>query len=155
MIATWTGMTAGHGADVLRHSGHRPAARRRPPVPRAAAEAAFMQADEYDPLIDDPTGFLYSVWLPRVAARHPRPGHPVTWEHNLSLVKGAMAMMQFFGDLGHAGKPPARGMRHGLGHRRHVPGAAGPHRRQAARLPGTGRGSARPPGEGPARRARR
>ena len=29
---------------------------------------AFMQPDEYDQLIEDPTGFLYNVWLPRVAA---------------------------------------------------------------------------------------
>ena len=28
---------------------------------------AFMKEDEYDQLIDDPTAFLYNVWLPRVS----------------------------------------------------------------------------------------
>src|SRR6266498_2053805 len=30
-------------------------------------DQAFMREDEYDALIDDPTGFLYNVWLPRVS----------------------------------------------------------------------------------------
>ena len=30
---------------------------------------AFMRADEYDQLIEDPTGFLLNVWLPRVSTR--------------------------------------------------------------------------------------
>ena len=59
-----------------------------------------MRPDEYDQLIEDPTGYLLNVWLPRVAAPLVRPGQGVTPEHNLSLIKGAMAMMQFFQDLG-------------------------------------------------------
>lgn len=62
-------------------------------------EDSFMRADEYDQLIEDPTGFLYNVWLPRVAAPMVRPGEPVTFEHNLSLLKGGMAMMQYFGSF--------------------------------------------------------
>ena len=30
-------------------------------------DQAFMREDEYDALIDDPTGFLYNVWLPRIS----------------------------------------------------------------------------------------
>ncbi len=59
-------------------------------------ERAFMLADEYDALIDDPTGFLYNVWLPRVSTEVCRIGEPVTYRNNLSFVKGAMAMLSYF-----------------------------------------------------------
>ncbi len=96
MIATWTGMTQAMGLryyrtpgiDVPPNVGHQYL---EPPE-----EDAFMKADEYDALIEDPTGFLYNVWLPRVAAPLSAVGGPVTFEHNLSLVKGGMAMMEFF-----------------------------------------------------------
>ena len=35
-----------------------------------------MPADEYDALIDDPTGFLYNVWLPRVSTEVSKIGSP-------------------------------------------------------------------------------
>jgi uroporphyrinogen-III decarboxylase len=59
-----------------------------------------MKADEYDQLIDDPTGFLYNVWLPRVSAEIVAPGQPAGYRHNLALVKGGMAMLQYFYALG-------------------------------------------------------
>lgn len=59
-------------------------------------EEAWMRADEYDALIDDPTGFLYNVWLPRVSTEVSRIGESCTYRNNLSLVKGAMAMLQYF-----------------------------------------------------------
>jgi uroporphyrinogen-III decarboxylase len=59
-------------------------------------DQAFMRADEYDALIDDPTGFLYSVWLPRVSTEISRPGEPTRHRHSLSCVKGAMAMLSYF-----------------------------------------------------------
>lgn len=61
---------------------------------------AWMHADEYDQLIDDPTAFLLNVWLPRVAAPMSPIGGPVTTAHNLSLLKGGMSMMQYFGSIG-------------------------------------------------------
>jgi uroporphyrinogen-III decarboxylase len=96
MLATWTGMVQAMGLryymipgiDVPPHVGHQ---YREPPE-----DAAWMKADEYDQLIEDPTGYLYTVWLPRVAAPLSPPGLPATFEHQVSLVKGAMAMMQFF-----------------------------------------------------------
>jgi uroporphyrinogen-III decarboxylase len=59
-------------------------------------ENAFMRADEYDALIDDPTAFLYNVWLPRASAEVSKIGQPATYRNNLSFVKGAMAMLSYF-----------------------------------------------------------
>ena len=100
MIATWTGMTQAMGLkyyltpgiDVPPDVGHQYL---EPP-----AHAAFMREHEYDQLIEDPTGFLYSVWLPRVTAPIRSPGLLPAVARDLSLVKGAMAMSQFFNDWG-------------------------------------------------------
>lgn len=59
-------------------------------------DQAFMRADEYDALIDDPTAFLYNVWLPRVSTEVSPMGSPSTYRNNLSLVKSAMAMLSYF-----------------------------------------------------------
>ena len=59
-------------------------------------DQAFMRADEYDALIDDPTGFLYNVWLPRVSTEVAAIGQPATYRNNLALVKSSMAMMVYF-----------------------------------------------------------
>ncbi|MBM4090695.1 MAG: hypothetical protein FJ276_14930 [Planctomycetes bacterium] len=96
MLATWTGMTQAMGLryymtpgiDLPANVGHQ---YREPPE-----EEAWMRPDEYDALIEDPTGFLYNVWFPRVAEPLSGLGGPVTFEHNLALIKGPMAMMQFF-----------------------------------------------------------
>lgn len=63
-------------------------------------EKAFMKADEYDQLIEDPTAFLYNVWLPRVSREVVPIGEPATYRNNLSFVKGGMAMLKYFTDLG-------------------------------------------------------
>ncbi len=96
MVYVWTGLTEAIGLTYYGVPGiHVPPDTgfqyREPPEGEA-----FMQADEYDALIDDPTGFLYNVWLPRVV-RHVNDatGHP-TYQHNLSLVRGGMAMLQYF-----------------------------------------------------------
>jgi uroporphyrinogen-III decarboxylase len=57
---------------------------------------AFMREDEYDALIDDPTAFLYNVWLPRVSTQVAALGAPATYHNNLSFVKGGMAMLSYF-----------------------------------------------------------
>ena len=96
MLATWTGMTQAMGLryymtpgiDLPPDVGHQ---YREPPP-----HEAWMKPDEYDALIEDPTGFLYNVWFPRVAEPMSSIGGPVTFEHNLALIKGSMAMMQFF-----------------------------------------------------------
>lgn len=57
---------------------------------------AWMQADEYDALIADPTSFLFNTWLPRVSGEICAPGEPSTYGGNLALVKGGMAMLSYF-----------------------------------------------------------
>ena len=59
-------------------------------------EQAFMRANEYDALIDDPTAFLYNVWLPRVSTEVSKIDQPSSYRNNLSFVKGAMAMLSYF-----------------------------------------------------------
>lgn len=58
---------------------------------------AFMQADEYDALIADPTGFLFNVWLPRVSRDVVGPGEKNTYRNNVAFLKGGMSMMSYFG----------------------------------------------------------
>ena len=96
MVYVWTGLAQGIG---LRYYG----------IPgigiphtsgfnyiEPAEDQAFMREDEYDALIDDPTGFLYNVWLPRVSTEVSQPGMPATYRNNLSFVKGGMSMMLYF-----------------------------------------------------------
>ena len=66
---------------------------------------AFMRADEYDRLIDDPTAFLYEVWLPRAARRIAGTDEKCTYRNNVALVSSAMAMVQYFNAYGpHVGR---------------------------------------------------
>ncbi len=96
MVYVWTGLTEAIG---LRYYGV-PGINVPPETGFQYREPeegkAFMQADEYDQLIDDPTGFLFNVWLPRVARDVVRPGEPATFRNNLSFLKGGMAMLSYF-----------------------------------------------------------
>ena len=105
MVYVWTGLTQGvgikyygvPGLDIPPETGFQ---YREPP-----AGQEFMMADEYDRLIEDPTRFLYEVWLPRASKAVQPTGAPVTYEHDLALVRGGMAMMQYFSSF------PAQGER--------------------------------------------
>ncbi len=100
MVYVWTGLTqtiglkyyAVPGIDVPADTGFQ--------YREPSEDHAFMQPDEYDALIEDPTGFLYNVWLPRVCADVVPPGSPNTWRNNLSFVKGGMAMLNYFMSFG-------------------------------------------------------
>lgn len=99
MVYVWTGLTQAIGLKYYGIPGIEIPANmgfqyREPPQ-----QNAFMRPDEYDQLIEDPTGFLLHVWLPRVSAVA-APGTPATREGNLALVKGAMAMLQYFNAFG-------------------------------------------------------
>ena len=63
-------------------------------------DEAFMRADEYDQLIEDPTGFLFNVWLPRVSNDVVAMGEPTSFRNNLSFLKGGMGMLSYFGGFG-------------------------------------------------------
>jgi uroporphyrinogen-III decarboxylase len=105
MVYVWTGLTQAlglryygiPGIDIPADTGFQYI---EPP-----AGSAFMHEDEYDQLIEDPTTFLYNVWLPRVSRELQPVGGRVTYAHNLTLVKGAMAMMNYFNAF------PAQGAR--------------------------------------------
>src|SRR3989339_1600530 len=65
-----------------------------------AEDQAWMRADEYDQLIEDPTGYLFNVWLPRVSADVSPMGQPTSMRNNLSFLKGGMAMLSYFNGFG-------------------------------------------------------
>jgi len=96
MVYVWTGLTqaigtkyyAVPGIDISPETGFQYL---EPPE-----EKAFMKADEYDQLIEDPTGFLFNVWLPRISADVSAMGEPTSYRNNLSFLKGGMAMLNYF-----------------------------------------------------------
>ena len=96
MVYVWTGLTqaiglkyyAVPGIDISPDVGFQYI---EPPEDRA-----FMKPDEYDQFIEDPTGFLFNVWLPRVSADVSPMGQPTSFRNNLSFLKGGMAMLSYF-----------------------------------------------------------
>jgi hypothetical protein len=100
MVYVWTGLTQAigltyygiPGIDVPPENGFQ---YREPEEGKA-----FMKEDEYDQLIDDPTAFLYNVWLPRVSADISPMGSATSYRNNLALVKGGMAMLSYFNAFG-------------------------------------------------------
>lgn len=76
---------------------------------------AWMTAEEYPALIDDPTAYLVNTWLPRTQTRMSAPGDPTTFENQMAWLKGGMALNQYFTAFGSAidrlrtecGTPPA------------------------------------------------
>lgn len=61
---------------------------------------AWMRPDEYDALSEDPTGYLFNTWLPRIATDVAPNGQSNTLRNNLSFLKGGMAMLQYFMGFG-------------------------------------------------------
>ena len=100
MVYVWTGLTQAIG---MRYYGV-PGIDIAPDVGFQYIEPpeheAFMGPDEYDALIEDPTGFLFNVWLPRVSRDVCAVGEPTSYRNNLSFLKGGVAMMQYFGAFG-------------------------------------------------------
>ncbi len=103
MVYVWTGLTnaiglkyyAAPGIDISPHAGFQ--------YLEPSEDESFMKADEYDQLIEDPTGYLFNVWLPRVSKDVCRPGEPATFRNNLSFLKGGMAMLSYFMGFGGQG----------------------------------------------------
>jgi len=95
MVYVWTGLTQALGLKYYAIPGvdippDTPFQYLEPPE-----EKAFMKPDEYDMLIDDPTAFLYNVWLPRVSTEIAG-GDASSYRGKLALVKGAIAMNEYF-----------------------------------------------------------
>jgi hypothetical protein len=96
MVYVWTGLTqaiglkyyAVPGIDLSPDVGFQ--------YLEPSEDRAFMKPDEYDQLIEDPTGFLFNVWLPRVSADVSAMGQPTSFRNNLSFLKGGMAMLSYF-----------------------------------------------------------
>lgn len=58
-------------------------------------EKSFMRPDEYDRLIEDPTAFLFEVWLPRYTSHIKAPGEPSSLEQTVALLNGGMALVDY------------------------------------------------------------
>ncbi len=100
MVYVWTGLTEAIG---IKYYGV-PGIGLSPDVGFQYIEPAegesFMKIEDYDALIEDPTGFLFNVWLPRVSNDVSAMGEPTSYRNNLSFVKGAMSMLSYFGGFG-------------------------------------------------------
>lgn len=59
-------------------------------------DAAWMLPEHYDALIEDPTGYLFNTWLPRVSRDVVAPGQPNTFRNNLAMLKGGMSVLSYF-----------------------------------------------------------
>lgn len=97
MVYVWTGLTQALGLKYYATPGIEIPPDTGFQYLEPPEENAYMKPDEYDRLIDDPTEFLFEVWLPRVSKDI---GGKNSYFKKLALVKGAMAMLQYFSDLG-------------------------------------------------------
>ncbi|MBN2376048.1 MAG: hypothetical protein JXD22_06590 [Sedimentisphaerales bacterium] len=100
MVYVWSGFTQANGTkyygipgiDIPPDTGFQ---YREPPEGQS-----FMQPEDYEALIEDPTGFLFNVWLPRVSDDVQAVGEPTSYRNNLSFLKGGMAMLSYFNAFG-------------------------------------------------------
>ena len=58
-------------------------------------EDLFLREEEYDEFTDDPTAFLVGKWMSRATNTVASKGAPVTFEHNASLLSGALAYANY------------------------------------------------------------
>ena len=64
----------------------------------------FLRASEYDEFTEDPTAFIINKWMPRATNRVRFAGQPVDFDHNQTLLAGAIAYtnyMHAFGPAAH------------------------------------------------------
>jgi hypothetical protein len=96
MVYVWTGLTQAIGLQYYGVPGIDISAQTGFQYLEPSEENAFMRANEYDQLIEDPTGFLFNVWLPRVSNDVRATNETTSYRNNLSFLKGGMAMMDYF-----------------------------------------------------------
>ena len=104
MVYVWTGLTQAIGLKYYGVPGIDVSAETGFQYLEPSGDDAFMKPDEYDALIDDPTGFLFNVWLPRVSTDVSPMGEPTSYRNNLSFLKGGMAMLNYFNAFGPQGE---------------------------------------------------
>lgn len=68
----------------------------------ANEDEVFLREDEYDEFIDDPTAFLVNKWMSRATNTLSPAGAPVTFDHNVSLMSGALAYANYMNAFGPA-----------------------------------------------------
>lgn len=68
----------------------------------ATEEALFLKASEYEEFSEDPTAFLFNKWFARATTRLVNIGEPVTFDHNVALVSGALAYANYMHAFGPA-----------------------------------------------------
>ncbi len=100
MVYVWTGLTQAIGLKYYAVPGIHISADTGFQYLEPPEDQAFMQPEDYDAFIEDPTGFLFNVWLPRVSTDVQPIGEPSTFRNNLSFLKGGMAMLSYFGGFG-------------------------------------------------------
>lgn len=100
MVYVWTGLTQAIGLRYFAVPGIDVPPNNTFQYLEPSEDMAFMQPEEYDRLIEDPTGFLFNTWLPRASREVVPIGQPSTFRNNLSFVKGGMAMMSYFTAFG-------------------------------------------------------
>jgi len=100
MVYVWTGLIQAVGLKYYGVPGVDISADTAFQYIEPSEENAFMRPEEYDELIEDPTGYLFNVWLPRVSSDVCARGEKSSYRNNLSFLKGGIAMMDYFGALG-------------------------------------------------------
>lgn len=65
-------------------------------------EDQFLQAEEYEEFIEDPTAFIVNTWLPRATHRVKHQNQPVDFDHNIALMSGALAFGDYMNAFGGA-----------------------------------------------------
>ena len=100
MVYVWAGLTQAVGLKYYGMPGVEVGPETGFQYREPSEEGAFMRPEDYEALIEDPTGYLFNVWLPRVSRDVVKPGEPATWRNNLSFLKGGMAMLSYFMGFG-------------------------------------------------------
>jgi len=100
MVYVWTGLTEAIGTRYYAVPGIDLKADNCFQYLEPSEDEAFMKADEYDALIEDPTGFLFNVWLPRISRDVNAMDEATSLRNNLSFLKGGMAMLNYFNGFG-------------------------------------------------------
>lgn len=100
MVYVWTGLTQSIGLEYYGVPGIDTSEDHGFQYREPNKEEAFMKPEDYEELIEDPTGYLFNVWLPRVSTDVATSNEQSSYRNNLSFLKGGMAMQQYFNSFG-------------------------------------------------------